>query len=279
MLANWQRTLAALLFVVFVQSTGIALAVEGESPSDIVQSAASDETVIDEWVIERTGEFLPLDTLFRDEAGKEVTLGEVVDKPTLILPIYFYCPSSCSRNLANMAVAMNQMSFEPGRDYRPIALSFSDTETPENALRAKRNYLKLVYDQFPDAEWKFLTGSAESIHAVTEALGFRFKKVDDGTFLHPSVVIGVAADGKIVRYVYGSFVPGDMDLAVASARDGTPTLSIKRFLEFCLSYDPDQNKPLFTYVKIGVVIFFATLVALIFRFSRKRGRGAGRNGT
>jgi len=225
-----------------------------------------------DWVVEKTGSFLPLDSRFVDENGVEVTLGSIIDRPTLILPIYFYCPSVCSKNLANMAVAMNRMNFEPGRDYRAIALSFSETETAENARRAKQNYLKLTYDGFPADSWTFLTGSSEAIKRVTDAMGYRFKKLADGTFIHPSAVIAVGADGKIIRYVYGSFIQGDMDMAVSSALEGTPALSVKRFLEFCLSYDPDRNKPIFQYVKIGVGLFFGVGIGLIFYFGRRKKR-------
>jgi len=223
-----------------------------------------------DWVVEKTGSFLPLATRFVDENGTELTLGSLIDRPTLILPIYFYCPSACSKNLANMAVAMNLMNFEPGRDYRAIALSFSETETAENARRAKQNYLKLMYDGFPAESWTFLTGNAEAIKNVTDGMGYRFKKLADGTFVHPSTVVAVGADGKIIRYVYGSFVQGDMDMAVSSALEGTPALSVKRFLEFCLNSDPDKNKPLLLYVKIGVGLFFSVVIGSILYFGRKR---------
>lgn len=223
-----------------------------------------------EWVTEKTGQFLPLDTPFVDENGRRVTLGSFIDRPTLILPIYFFCPNACSKNLANMAVAMNRLNFEPGKEYRAIALSFSDTETADVALRAKHNYLKLVYDGFPAEEWKFLTGTKESIAAVTEALGYRFKRVSDETFIHPSALIAVAGDGKIIRYVYGSFVPGDIDMAISSAQAGTPALSVKRMLEFCLNYDPAKDKPIFLYVKIAVLVFFTFGLALVFLLSGKK---------
>jgi protein SCO1/2 len=173
-----------------------------------------------------------------------------------------------------MAVAMNRLSFEPGRDYKAIALSFSDTETADNARRAKQNYLKLLYDGFPADEWKFLTGSRESITAVTDALGYRFKRMPDHTFLHPSVIIAVDGDGKIIRYVYGSFVPGDIDMALSSAREGIPALSVKRFLEFCLDYDPDKNKSVFQYVKIAVILFFAVGIGIFLLLFGKKRRAA-----
>jgi len=230
----------------------------------------NDQIADTQWISENTGGYLPLDAVFVDEHGDEQTLGSLIDKPTLILPIYFYCPSSCSLNLANMAVALNRLNAEPGRDYRAIALSFSETETPDNARRAKQNYLKLVSDDFPADEWKFLTGSAEAIRSVTEAMGYRFKKMADGTYLHPSALVVADGDGKIIRYVYGSFIAGDIDLAIAGAREGTPMLSVKRFLDFCFNYDPNQNNPWFLYVKIAVLFFFGAGVGLLFHFSRKR---------
>ena len=269
----WQATcllrILAVLLIAWLPAASLAQRPQGAV--EVATTGATDDSTR-EWIVEKTGEFLPLSVRFTNEHGQEVSLGELIDRPTLLLPIYFFCPSSCSRNLANMAVAMNQMSFEPGQDYKAIALSFSDTETAENSVRAKRNYLKLTYDGFPEEAWTFLTGSREAIKTVTDAVGFRFKRMEDGTFLHPSTVIAIGSDGKIVRYVYGSFVKGDMDMAVVAARDGTPALSVKRFLEFCLSYDPDRNKPIFTYVKIGVVAFFMIVVAAIFLLSRKKGR-------
>lgn len=223
-----------------------------------------------EWVTEKKGEYVPLDTAFVDENGNVVTLGSIIDRPTLILPIYFFCPNACSKNLANLAVAINRLSFDAGKDYRVIALSFSDTENADNALRAKRNYLKLLYDGFPADAWKFLTGTKEAIKNVTDSFGYRFQRVDDETFIHPSALITVGADGKIIRYIYGSFVPGDIDMAISSAQEGVPALSVKRFLEFCLNYDPDKNKPVFQYVKIAVFLVFGVGLACIFYFGRKK---------
>lgn len=265
------RMLSFTFLLVLAVSSLYAEENGGNSGGDMPNAMLPSDAGPKEWVVEKTGEYLPLSTVFTDENGREITLGSLIDKPALILPIYFYCPSACSRNLANMAVSMNRMKFEAGADYRPIALSFSDTETAENARRAKNNYIKLVYDGFPAGEWKFLTGSAEAIKAVTDAMGFRFKRLPDSTYIHPSAVIAVGADGRIIRYVYGSLLAGDMDMAVANAKEGTPALSVKRFLEFCLSYDPDRNKPVFYYVKIAVPLLFAAGIALLFALSRKRG--------
>ncbi len=226
---------------------------------------------VEVWVDEKTGAYLPLDVEFTDETGAVVTLGGLIDKPTILLPIYFVCPNSCPTNLANLAMAINRMTMEIGDDYRAIALSFNHLETQENARSAKNNYLKLLYDGFPEEQWAFLTGSQENIATVLDAIGFNFQPRDDGTFIHASTLVTVASDGKLIKYVYGSFIPGDVELALSEAAQGIPARSIKRLLDYCFNYDPDTNKWLFEAVKFGVIALFAGAAVFIFvRFIWRR---------
>ena len=205
-----------------------------------------------------------------DEEGKTIRLRDIIDRPTILLPIYFYCPNICSKNLANLAIALTNLSFKPGKEYRVIALSFNEAEGYKDAARAKENYLKIVGDGFPSDGWRFLTGSKETIKAATDAVGFRFKKVDDQTFIHPAVLMTIAKDGKIIRYVYGSFLAGDIDMGLADAASGSPSLSVKRLLAFCFNYDPTKNNSLFQRVKIGVMLFFGIVLAFVFIYFRRK---------
>ncbi|MCP3888089.1 MAG: SCO family protein [Desulfobulbaceae bacterium] len=222
------------------------------------------------WIEEKTGEYLPLDLEFLDEQGKTILLADFIDRPTILLPIYFYCPNICSKNLANLAVALSSLTAIPGKEFRVIALSFSDTEGPKAAAIAKKNYLKIVGPKFPESEWKFLTGTGENIVAVTDSVGFKFKKLDDQTFIHPAALMVIGGDGKIIRYVYGSFLAGDVDMALINAAKGIPSLSVKRLLSFCFNYDPDKNKSVFQTVKIGVIILFTIVVGFVLIFFRRK---------
>ncbi len=274
--------LAALLFFLFLKS-GMAYAQNDKMDhsehamvtQDVIKSSEQ-ETKGEEWIKEKTGEYIPLHLEFVAEDGKKVTLGSIIDRPTIILPIYFYCPAICSQNLANLALAMKEISFKPGKDYRAIALSFNEVETSEVASRAKENYLKIVGDDFPPAEWHFLTGTIENIKAVTDSLGFRFKKMDDTTFIHPSALMILDAKGRIIRYVYGSFLAGDIEMAILDAQKGTPSLSVKRLLAFCFNYDPDTNKSLFQIVKVSVIALFALALGFVFFYFRKKTQKEGR---
>ncbi len=230
------------------------------------------------WVTEKGGEIIPLGLSFTDETGKTRTLGSIIDRPTIILPIYFYCPGICSLNLAHLAEALRDLSHVPGRDYRVIAFSFNELENSDDAARAKENYLKIVGDGFPASEWFFLTGTKVTIRQLTDSIGFRFKRLSDSTFIHPTALVITGSDGKIIRYVYGSFLAGDIDMALLDAKKGTPSFSVRRLLAFCLSYDPDKNKSLFQIIKMSVLAAFAIGIGLLFFVFRKKGRRQAKAG-
>ncbi len=262
-----------LLLTTISSSSAVAKSDSGESSTLLEQSKqviTGKNSTNEQWIEEKTGQYLPLDLEFVDEEGKPIRLGDIIDRPTIFLPIYFYCPNICSKNLANLAIALNSLSLAPDKEFRVIALSFNEAESYEDAARAKKNYLKIVDDDFPSQGWRFLTGSREAIKAATDAVGFRFKKVDDETFIHPAALMTIAGDGKIIRYVYGSFLAGDIDMGLADAASGRPSLSVKRLLAFCFNYDPDKNKSVFQLVKIGVMSFFGLILAIVFIYFRRK---------
>lgn len=238
----------------------------------VPSSKESDDASL--WITDKTGQYLPLDLQFVDEAGLPVRLGDIIDRPSILLPTYFFCPNICSRSLANLAVAMNSLSAQPGKDYRAIALSFNDVENYKDAIAAKNNYLKILPDDFPANEWRFFTGKSDAIKAATDALGFRFQKVDNETFIHPAALMVIAADGQIIRYVYGSFLAGDIDLALSAAATGTPVMAVRRFLGFCFNYDPHGKTSVFQVVKIVVLAVFGVAMLLFILYFKRKDRQA-----
>ncbi|HSO08984.1 MAG TPA: hypothetical protein VLR45_03270, partial [Desulfoprunum sp.] len=118
-----------------------ATAVETGTDGHETTLALADAKAPREWVEEKTGTYLPLQLSFSDEDGRPVSLGQIVDKPVLLLPVYYYCAASCSRNLANLAVALGRMKSLPGRDFRVVAVSINDRERSEDARRARKTFL------------------------------------------------------------------------------------------------------------------------------------------
>ncbi len=236
-----------------------------EDPAD--QNRVVDE----EWVSEKTGDYLLLDTVFTDSAGHDMPLRAIIDKPTLILPIYFYCPNSCSLNLSYLANAIRNSTLKPGVDFKVISFSFNAEEKVEDAKNAKENYLKMLPDTFPAGDWKFLVGTKESIQTLLGALGYRVERMPDGTFAHPSALVAVSAEGRVIKYVYGSFLSGDVDMALLEAKKGTPAISVKRLLGFCFNTGSKNSTAILQKVKTGLLVLVLIFGGLFVVFLRRRG--------
>ncbi len=152
-------------------------------------------------ITEHTGEIIPLDLWFTNEDGEKISLGSIIDRPTLLLPIYFSCPSYCPVLLANLANAVNSVIAKPAKEYKIIALSFDHLDTPPYSKQAKANYMNLLKESFPATAWTFLTGTKENVEQLTASIGYRFQEVAPRQFTHPSALICLAKGGKIIRYI------------------------------------------------------------------------------
>lgn len=220
---------------------------------------------------QKIGQYIPLDLTFNDETGHPVALGQVIHSPTILALVYLHCPNVCSLLLQNLADALNRMPAEPGKDYTVLSISFDETEKPGLALEKKNVYLKMIDRPFPADAWTFLTGDKEVIHRLTDAVGFHFKRVGDD-FEHPVVLIVLAPDGKIVRYMYGAApLPFDLKLALVEASQGRIGPAIAKVVQFCFSYDPKANKLVFNLLKVtGTVTLLFTLTFVGFLFFKTR---------
>ena len=248
--------------------------ISGKDTGETLEGWDDQNKIVDEeWISEKTGDYIPLDTEFTDSAGQRMPLRAIIDKPTLILPIYFYCPNSCSPNLSYLANAIKNSTFKPGIDFKVISFSFNGEEKVEDARNAKENYLIMLPYNFPSEDWKFLVGTKDSIATLIGALGYRVKRMPDGTFVHPSALIAVSAEGRIIKYVYGSFLSGDVDMALLEAKKGTPAVSVKRLLGFCFNTDSKKSNTILQKLKIGLLLVFLVLGGLFVFFLRRSGKG------
>lgn len=227
-------------------------------------------------VEERLGQYIDLDARFLDAQGRSVTIREIFDKPVVLLPIWFFCPSVCTFLQADLAKALNRVDQQPGEDFNIITLSFSDDEDPSHALAAKNNYANLLQRDFPLANWFYLTGNQENIRRVTDSLGYYFVKKKPHEYIHPNAMVVLAGDGKIIRYLYGpGFLPFDLGMALTEARKGEPGVSIKRrVLSFCFDYDSENNTYVFRLFRITgtvILILLAGFLVFLVRPGKKTG--------
>jgi protein SCO1/2 len=242
----------------------------GAASSDMTHEGRHEGNV---GVDERLGEFIDLELTFQDQDGRVLRLGDFIKKPTVILPVFFYCPQACSMMLASLASAINDVPLTPGADYQILALSFDAEETPALAKKAQKNYWPLIQKKFPEDQWLFLTGKQGQIDALLQRLGYRLKKTGPHAFIHPNVLIVISPKGKIIRYLYGIyFLPFDIGMALTEALKGTPQLSIRRVLTYCFDYDSEKRTYVFNAFRIIAVGIILVLSVFLFFLLRRGNR-------
>jgi len=176
---------------------------------------------------EQLGSVAALDAVFRDETGMEIRLDSLFDKPVVLLPVSFSCTAVCSYLQAALVKALNEVDQEPGKDFNIITLSFDDDENETDAAAARQNYANLVKREFPLEKWSYLTGDRENILKVTGSLGYYFIKKAEHLYDHPSALVVLARDGKIIRYLHGPNFPAfDLGMALGEAEPGTDRKSV-----------------------------------------------------
>jgi protein SCO1/2 len=244
-------TILAIFAVILFSQTGVEAHVEHSKETPGVG------------VEEKLGQTVPLDIVFNDESGNRISLRQVINKPTILAPVYFGCPDVCSFLLYNLAGALNQLSSEPGREYQALAVSFDETEKPPLAFEKKRLYLKMIERPFSEEAWRFFTGEEENIRKLTEAIGFRFKR-EGKTFQHPILMVVLSPNGKITRYMYGTDVlPFDLKMALLEASEGRSGPTVSKVLRFCFSYDPKGRKYVFNTLKVTGIVTLAFALAFV----------------
>lgn len=220
---------------------------------------------------EKLGNLIPLDLIFRDENGKPVLLRQLINRPTILAPVFFSCPDVCSFLLSNLSGTLDRLPLDPGKDFLILSISFDETEDPLLASEKRDLYLKMIEKPFPEEAWRFLTGDRESILKLTDAVGFLFKR-EGKNFLHPVALIIIAPDGKITRYLYGTeILPFDLRMALLEASEGRIGPTISKVLRFCFSYDPKGRKYVFNTLKVtGIVTLTSALSFILFLVWRGR---------
>jgi protein SCO1/2 len=222
-------------------------------------------------VEERLGSKVPPDLAFVDEQGRTLLLGEAITRPTLVLPVFYSCAVTCTLMLGNLAEAINRVPLELGEDYGVLALSFDEEEGPGLALEAKANHSKVLKGDLALEEWRFLTGEKGNILSFTDAIGFKFKKMGEHSFVHPNVLVALAPDGTIIRYLYGPrFLAFDIGMALTEAAKGTPGLSIRKLLTYCFDYEPKSRTYVFRSFRLLALGIITLLLVFLFFVLRKK---------
>lgn len=245
--------------------------------SSIAYAITNSADVKDIGVDEKLGSYIPADLSFYDADNRPVKIKDFFQdgKPVVLSLNYYECPLLCTYVLNGVLDAVNELdSLLLGKDYRIVTVSFDPAEAPELARKKAASYYRALRGGQSDwKDWHFLTGNQENITALTQAVGFKYKK-DGEQFAHASSVIILTPQAKISRYLYGVEYGKDFKLALLEASDGKIGQSelINRVLLFCYHFDPVGKKyalQALNIVKAGGVVTFLSVAGLLTYYWRK----------
>ncbi len=243
--------------ICWVFAAGFAVLSSGFSAGGFAQESGA---AVDIGIEEKLGNHVPLSLILRDETGVETTLGELIDRPTILSLVYYRCPGICSPLMSGIAEVLSKLDLDPTKDFLVLTVSFDPTESSDLARDKKVNYLKAIGStDFPAEGWRFLTGDSTSIATLTDAVGFRYRK-EGKDFLHTASLIVLSPEGKVARYVNGiTFLPFEIKMALLEASQGRTGPTISKVLLYCFSYDPEGRRYVFNILKVSgtVILFFA----------------------
>jgi protein SCO1 len=221
---------------------------------------------------EKQGQYAALDTRLVDEAGDTVLLKDIIKKPTILNLVYFQCPGTCSPLMWGVSKFIDAIDLKLGEDYQVITISFDPTEKIKLGIDKKASYINTMKNKEAGKYWQFFVTDSLNIAKLTRSVGFNYQIVND-QYVHPTGLIALGADGKIIRYLRGiDFLPFDIKITMVEAAKGKIGPSINRLLAICYSYDKVGNQFVFNVTRVSaiVILFFLLLLFAVLAFTRKK---------
>ncbi len=195
---------------------------------------------------EKPGAVLPLDAAFKDQDGQAVRLGDYFNdgKPVVLNLVYYECPGICTAVLSGLTATLREVDWTAGNQFRVVTISFNPKDTPSLAQAKRANYLQTLGRPVPQDGWSFLTGDEANIRKVAQAVGFKYRWIEEtGQYAHDMAQVLATGQGRVSRYLRGAYYdPKTFRLALVEASGGKiGTISDKVWLQVC-GYDASQGK-------------------------------------
>jgi protein SCO1 len=188
---------------------------------------------------------VPPDLTFRDESGAPVMLGQYFGKRPVILSLAYYeCPMLCTLVLNGLVRALRVLTFDPGREFEVVTVSFNPRDTPELAAKKKATYLNEYRRPGAETAWHFLTGDAAAIERLAQTVGFQYTYVpEEKQFAHAAAIMVLTPDGRVSRYFFGvEYSARDLRFGLIDAAERTIGTAVDHALLYCYRYDPATGR-------------------------------------
>ena len=257
--------------------TAYCLAQYAQPPQSRLPQTGTPAALRNIGIDQKLNEQVPLDLVFRDEMGREKQLREFFrGKPVILSLVYYECPMLCNQVLNGLSGSLGTLSFDVGREFDVLTVSFDPRETPAMADAKKESYIRRYKREGASDGWHFLTGELASIERLTQAVGFRYNYDEESKqYVHASGIMVLTPEGKLSRYFYGiEYAPKDVRLGLIEASAGKIGSPVDAVLLYCFHYDPMTGKYAPVVMNIMRLCGVATVIAIVALIALLRPRWA-----
>jgi protein SCO1 len=143
-----------------------------------------------------------------NEAGQTVSFSSIdKTKPTLLVPFFSHCTSSCPLTMDKLKRISDQLS---NKDYGVVLFDFDSSDQSAD-LHEFRRALKV-----PDS-WAIYRADKNNTQGMLDSIGFRYL-TQGNEFVHPSVLVVLSPDHRIMKYIKGTtYSAQNLDQAISDA--------------------------------------------------------------
>jgi protein SCO1/2 len=172
----------------------------------------------------------------------------------------------CNEVLNGLTGSLKGISFDAGKDFEVVAISFDTRENQKTDLtkNKKASYMARYGRAGTENGWHFLTGTQSEIDKVTQAVGFNYQFDEKSNqFAHAGGIMVATPEGKLSRYLYGiDYSPKDLKFSLmdsAQSKIGNP---VEQLYLYCFHYDPASGKYGLAILSVLRLLAVATLLGI-----------------
>lgn len=143
------------------------------------------------------GSIFHLGSVWKNQKGESLSLSSLSGRPRLLVILYTKCETACPlivEDLKNVATDLNS-KISTKIDVSIFSLD-AIRETPQS-LQAFAEKRKLP------PHWSLFTSEASAVAELTAALGFRYKRLANGEYIHSNVIYFLNAGGEVIAQKEG----------------------------------------------------------------------------
>ncbi len=143
------------------------------------------------------GSVYDLDLGFTNQREEPVDLRKFSGAPAIVSMIYTRCDSVCPIQAGNMLRIQQSLAPADRNRVQFVLFSFDENDRPGDMARFAEK-MRLT------TNWTLLTGKPDSVRELAAAIGFQYRKNQQGVFSHSAVIYLLNEKGEVIYQKEGT---------------------------------------------------------------------------